>query len=195
MAEEFDPGDKVRRIQRNLEQPTEALTQIGALMVAESQAAFRNQRHGKSEWDARSPVNTLGIIADFHAGKKAPPARRFESRPALRDTGRLAASIAFKLATADTVEVGSTLPYAAVHHHGGVSESQPINDQVRRLLGAWLKRKGKPYRKRLGWLLNKKFAGETIKTRVPKRPIVGITQQTMEDVREAVGVRIMEAGK
>lgn len=194
MTEEFEKGAKIERIESKLANPEAALRQVGALMVAESQRAFRDQKFGEQAWDARKgKINVFGIIADFYEGKKSPPARRFESRPVLRDTGRLAASIAFRMAGVDVVEVGSNLPYAPVLHHGGEIESKPINQQVRDALAAWLKSKGRGYRKQLGWLLNKKFEGKTLKGRVPARPIVGITPQTIEDVREAVAVKIMEA--
>jgi hypothetical protein len=79
-----------------------------------------------------------------------------------------------------------------VLHRGGEVESKPITDQVRQALARWPKGGGSKYRARLGWLLNKKFAGKTLKQKVPARRIVGITPQTMRDVKEAVGVRILE---
>lgn len=191
MPEAFDPGDKMRRWKTNLSNPHAALKQIGALMVAESQRAFKDQRFGSEEWEPRAPINVYGIIADFHAGKKSPPARRFEKRPALRDTGRLASSISFKV-SGDSVTVGSNLPYAAVHQKGGPIESMPINDQVREALWKWLKGKGKSYQRDLGWLLNKKFKDETLKGEVEARPFVGITKQLREDVKEVIGAEIME---
>lgn len=191
---DVEKGAKIRRIEGNLENPAAALKQVGILMVAESQQAFRDQKLGDKVWDARGPINIMGIIADFHAGKKEPAARRFERRPVLMDTGRLRASIAYQLVSNDTVEVGSNLPYAATQHHGGESESKPINEQVRSALNAWLKKKGKPYRRSLGWLLNKKFRDKTITTTVKARPIVAVTKQTIEDVQEVVRVKIMEAG-
>ncbi len=192
MPAEFEKGAKVERIEGKLDRPEAALRQVGALMVAESQEAFRNQRFGDQGWRARRVPNVFAIIADFAAGKPAPPERRFEARPALRDTGRLAQSIAHRMVSPDVVEVGSNLPYAAAMHLGGEVQSQPINEQVRDLLAKWLRGPGKPHRGRLGWILNKKFAGQRLKQRVPARRIVGITKQTLEDVREAVGVRIME---
>ncbi len=192
MAATFDEGDKVRRWKRNLDNPSAALKQIGALMTAESQRAFKRQQFGKEAWEPRGPVNVFGIISDFHAGKRNPPQRRFERRPALRDTGRLAASIAFNLLGTKVVEVGSNLPYAGVHHKGGEVESLPITEQVQDLLGRWLKGKGSEHKERLGYLLNKKYLGETLKMEVPERPIVGVTKQTLADVKEAVGVKIME---
>ena len=189
----FKKGAKVKRWEKNLDNPQAALKQIGALMTAESQRAFKDQKFGKEPWQPRGQVNVFGIIADFHAGKRTPPARRFETRPALRDTGRLSASIAFKLLGSKVVEVGSNLPYAGVHHTGGEVESEPITESVQRLLGNWLKNKGSEFKSRLGFLLNKKLRGTTLKMDVPERPIVGITKQTLKDVQEAVGVKIMEA--
>ncbi len=189
----FKKGAKVKRWEKNLDNPQAALKQIGALMTAESQRAFKDQKFGKEPWQPRGQVNVFGIIADFHAGKRTPPARRFETRPALRDTGRLSASIAFKLLGSKVVEVGSNLPYAGVHHTGGEVESEPITESVQRLLGNWLKNKGSEFKNRLGVLLNKKLRGTTLKMDVPERPIVGITKQTLKDVQEAVGVKIMEA--
>lgn len=194
MAEsEFEKGAKIERIEQALERPEAALKQVGALMVAESQRAFRDQKFGDKPWSPRGPINVMGIIADFYEGKRSPPARRFEARPALRDTGRLAQSIAFKLVGQDVVEVGSNLPYAGVHHRGGEVESKPINEQVRTLLAAWLKGSGSKYRKALGWILARKFKDKTIKARVHERRLVGITKQTIQDVQTAVAVKIMEA--
>jgi len=190
----FDRGAKVRRMEAALQNPRRALTQIGALMVAESQRAFKMQRLGRNVWKARSPVNVFGIIADFHAGKRSPPQRRFERRPALRDTGRLSASIAFRLVGTEAVEVGSSLPYAGVHQTGGTTESMPITAQVQERLWQWLKGRGSAYKSKLGWLLNRKFRDQKLTQEVPARPFVGITPTLMRDVKTIVGVAIMEVG-
>ena len=192
MPREFDPGDKVRRWQVNLKNPAKALKQVGALMVSESQKAFTDQRFGQEQWEPRSPINVFGILADFHAGKKTPPARRFESRPALKDTGRLGNSIAFQV-SGDTVTVGSNLPYAGVHHTGGEVESVPLSEQVQHALGEWLlKIDDDTIFNRLAPLINKRRRGDTLKMQVPERRLVGITKQTIADIKEVVGVEIME---
>lgn len=195
MPTEFDPGDKVRRWKVNLENPTAALKQVGALMVSESQRAFKDQRFGEEPWAPRSPINVFGILADFHAGKKTPPPRRFEPRPALIDKGSaggLISSIAFDV-SGDTVTVGSKLPYAGVHHTGGEVESVPLSEQVQRALGEWLlKVSDDRIFDRLAPLINKRRRGDTLKMRVPERRLVGITKQTIADIKEVVGVEIME---
>ena len=187
----FKKGAKIERWEKALQSPKKALKQIGVLMVAESQDAFKDQKHGREKWEGRAPVNVYGIIADFSKGGK-PPARRFQTRPALKDTGRLSGSISFKVGGSTTVEVGSNLDYAGTHQFGGKIESQPITKSLRRALWKWLKPKDKSLKKSLGWLLNKKFTGETLKGEVPARPFVGITKSTIADVREVVGVNILE---
>ena len=164
------------------------------MMVGESQRAFKAQKFGGKKWEPRGKVNVYGILADFAMGRKEPPKRRFQDRPALRDTGRLSASIAFKLPNRFAVEVGTNLDYAAVHQEGGITKSAKITPDVRKALWAWLKKKrDKNLRKQLGWLLNKKFINKQLEGRVPKRPFVGITKETIKDVAEIVGVYIAEA--
>lgn len=186
----FKKGAKLERWEKALQNPQKALKQIGVLMVAESQASFRDQRFGRKKWKGRAPVNVFGIIADFSKGS-TPPARRFQTRPALKDTGRLSGSISYKVSGL-AVEVGTNLDYAGVHQFGGQVESEKITKSVQQALSKWLKPKDKGLKESLGWILNKKFTGETIKGQVPARPFVGISKQTIEDVREVVGVEILE---
>ena len=188
----FEKGAKLERWERNFQNPRNALKQIGALMVAESREAFREQKHGRDRWKPRSDVNVFGIIKDFAGGATAPPARRFERRPALSDTGRLKQSIAFKVFGRSVVEVGTNLPYAKVHQEGGAVKSEKITKGVQEALWKWLKKKDKTLKRRLGFLLNKKFRGKFLEGEVPKRPFVGITKQTRADVLEVVGLRILE---
>ncbi len=191
---EFDEGAKFERWQQALRNPSATLKAIGALMVSESQAAFRAQKFGKDKWAPRAVPNIYGIISDFHKGVANPPQRRFEATPALVDTGGLkgAGGIVFKVA-GKTVTVGTSpaQQYAAVHQTGGPIESLPISAQVRELLGAFLKGSGKKWRDQLGFLFSKK-EGETLKGTVEARPFLGITKQTIEDVEEVVGVKIFE---
>lgn len=187
----FQKGAQIERWEKNLENPRRALKQIGAIVVAESQRSFREQQHGRDKWESRAPVNVYGIIADFSKGG-TPPARRFERRPVLRDTGRLSSSLSFKVQGRTTVEAGSNIPYAGTMQHGGEIESETITGTMRRAIWKWLKPKDKGLKSSLGWLLNKKFKGKTLKGEVPARPFVGLTKDTFEDVREVVGVEIME---
>jgi phage gpG-like protein len=188
----FRKGEKVRRIEKHLDRPKAALKQIGAMLVAESQQAFQRQRLTKKRWDARAPINVFGIISDFAMGRKKPPARRFDRRPALVDTGRLRSSIAFKVVGSKAVDVGTNLPYASAHQYGKRVDSEIITKDVQELLWKWLRGQGKQYKKDLGWLLNKKYTGTKLSMMVPKRPFVGVTARTRRDVKKAIGVHIME---
>lgn len=185
-------GAKIEGLEKRVENPEPMLKQIGAMMVAESQQAFREQAFGGKAWRARGPINVFGIIADFAEGRRSPPDRRFQTRPALVDKGRLAASIAFRLVSQDTVEVGSSLPYAQAHQAGEEVESETITEKVQDRLWDWLQSQGKDRKRALGWLLNAKFRGKRITTQVPKREFVGITKQTIEDVKEVVRVALVE---
>lgn len=187
----FTRGEKFERVMKDLIDPGVALKQIGILLVAESQRAFKMQQHGDKPWDARAPVNIFGIISDFAQGKAKPAARRFETRPALRDTGRLASSIAFQV-TGNTVEWGTTVEYAAVHQHGGETKSEKMTGTVRRKLWKWLKRQDTEMKRRVGWVLNAKFRDESITQNVPARPFLGITPATRKAVAKMIGVEIME---
>jgi phage gpG-like protein len=192
MADIFDEGDKMRRWRAKLTDPSDPLKQIGAMLVSASQRSFKDQGLGQDKWQPRAPINVFGIISDFHAGKKKPPARRFETRPALKDTGALQKSIAFEV-TGNTVEVGSNLPYASVHQFGGETESLPITKKVRELMGEWLlKVDDDAVFERLGPLLENKMLGKTLKQTVPARPFVGLTKELIDDVKEVTGAEIME---
>lgn len=188
----YRKGAKMERFEKNLANPARALKQIGALAVSESQLAFRKQRLGDTAWEPRSKINVFGIIADFAAGKSVPPARRFQSRPALRDTGRLASSIAASV-SGKFVTIGSNLPYASVQHTGGEVESMPITEDVQLRLGAWLlKVDDDEIFGRLAFLLHKKYRGTTLTMEVPERPIVAITDTLIADAKEVIGVQIFE---
>lgn len=168
------------------------LQQIGILMVAESQAAFKAQAFGKYQWPKRGKINTAGILGDFAQGRNKPPKRRFERTPALIDTGALRQSIAFKV-TGQTVKVGSALRYASLHQSGGMSEGIAVTKDMQLRLGKWLKRQATDIRAKLGWLLGKKARSEKIKFKVPKRPFVGFTPKTKVTVQKALGVTISKA--
>lgn len=192
MADELDPGDKIRRIEENLRNPRAALTQIGAIVLAEAQDAFKQQAWNGKAWKPRKVPNVFGIISDFYEGKTEPPARRFVDRPALRDTNRLASTLSWAVKNETTVEIGSNLPYASAHQFGKQVESKPITADVQSRLYEWLKKKGAQWKSKLGFLLNKKYRGQKLTTTVPKRQFVGLTKQTREDIYETIGVKIYE---
>lgn len=189
---EFDEGAKIGRWRDGLQNSAKALNAIGIMMVSESQRAFQEQRFGNDAWQPRSVPNIFGLLQDFADGRDEPKPRRFDARPALEDTGRLRMSIAHRVLNKSTVEVGSNLPYAQVHHAGGETKSVKITQDLQDRLWKWLKSQGVDLRVRLGWLLNKKWRGSSLDGKVPRRPIVGLTKQTIDDVRDVIGVKIFE---
>jgi len=194
-ATNFEPGARLMRLGADLENPTRALKQIGALMVAESQRGFVDQQFGGVRWPERAPVNVFGALADFAEGRSEPKPRRFDRRPALADSGRLRGSIAWKIVGSDVVEVGTNLPYAAVHQSGGETESVPITSDLRGRLLAWLRGAPRSLRRLFGRALARGAVGQRLRQQVPARPFVGITARTREAIRRVVGVEIAGAGR
>lgn len=189
----FVKGAKWTRLEHNLANPEKALKAIGIVMVAESQRAFTEQRLGDTAWPERAPVNVFGLLYDFSVGRTEPLQRRFERRPALRDTGRLAQSIASRVGGNNTVEVGSNVEYASVHQFGGETESVPMTSGMRRAVWTWLQKQSTALKRQVGWVLNRKFIDKRITQTVPARPFLGITDRTRTAVRSILGVEIMEA--
>lgn len=187
----FSAGAKIKRIKVSLAEPKVALTQIGILLVSESQKAFREQAWNDKAWKPRGSPNVMGIVADIDAGKK-PPKRRFDVRPALKDTGALSKSIAFEVMSSRSVRVGTTIGYGKVHQTGGKTKGPRITAKIQQGLWKWLKRQDKGVRAKLGWLLNRKFRGRRLETKVPKRQFLGLTKPMVKAVRKIIGIHVME---
>ncbi len=141
-AEVFQEGARFRTIRGVLENPRAVLVGIGALVVKESQRAFREQRMGSVPWKSRGETrmnpNWPAIRRDFAQGKAAPAARRFQDRPVLMDTGLLKKSVTFRLIGRDAVEVGSVLSYAAALHFGRDTQTVPITKAIQDRLEDWI---------------------------------------------------------
>lgn len=179
---------KVQIIQRpqNLEDAKDGATdlrpllqQIGALLTARTQAAFRQQGRGGNRWAPRAVPNVAGIVSDLAAGKN-PPARRFQPRPALVDTGRLRGSINWQLNGGDEVEVGTAVPYAAQHQEGGTSTllvTQAVKDGLANLL-----RQKPQLEADLAFLFNE----DRLDVDLPARPFLLITAKDERDINELV---------
>jgi phage gpG-like protein len=128
---------------------------LGAEALAYSQQAFDRQALGSQIWSPRYPkqtgakVNIAGIVADFLAGKRNPPERRFVDRPAGLDTGALKRSLtpAKALKTEGfAVTVGSVQQNASAVQFGGRSE-QKITKSVVELLADFMRKSRKRIKK------------------------------------------------
>lgn len=190
-----------QKVESAAKDTTPLMKQIGALNVEASQNAFNDQKFGKYEWPERYPfqrgakLNVAGALSDFNAGKKNPKPNRFEARPALMDTGHLQKSISFQVLNSTTEETGTAMPYASLHQQGGTS-TQPITNTAKEGIIDWLWtpssrkgpfitwkfRKGRAeYASKLGPLL---FKGE-LRTKVSKRPFIGMTDELMSNIINA----------
>lgn len=179
---ETDPYAKLVGVLKN---PERILEQVGVLMESASQKSFGDQEFGSFKWPGRYPnqtapfVNLAGAVADWNAGGNI-KARRFQPRPALFDTGALAASIRSRVIGRDKVEVGSALDHAAIHQWGGIS-TQPVTEDVKKKVAKFLlSAEGVAYRPKLRFLLQ---PGRTsLDTEVVQRPFLGIHEELERDI-------------
>lgn len=177
IAIEFGAGE-AEEARKRLANKRPALTALGLVLLSKSQNAFKKQRFGKQRWMARKTPNVAGIISDLNRGA-TPPARRFQGRPALVDTGRLRNSIAMKV-MADEVEVGTKVKYAADHEQGKTKTIRLTKAGRANLSGLLSRRRG--LRDSLGFLFKK----STIRVKLPKRQIVGADAEDLERMRDLV---------
>lgn len=138
---ELEEGSVIESIARFDGRPDKLLHIIGLMTVAYAQKAFEDQAMDGKPWAPRMNPNIPGIINDVNAGRSPRP-QRFTDRPALVDTGSLRLSIAHRVISADTVEVGSTHRAAAIHQLGLKSESPSITEAGQKALWQWMKRQG-----------------------------------------------------
>ncbi len=171
-------------LRENVTNPRGVMTSIGALHKSYVAERFVTQGKPKDSFDERMVPNIPGLISDFRKSK-TPKARRFESRPVLFDTGRMKGSIDYDVTAPNRVETGSNLPYAAIQHEGGDSESETVTEKMQENLWAWLKSdRGSAWRKDLGWLLNRKLPGTTVPIKVRARPFVELDEDDIDETEE-----------
>lgn len=179
-------------IRRRIDDPDRLLRQIGVLFQVQARRAFEEQRLGTIRWPERYPgqgepfANLAAMVQRGNLGLP-PLARHTKSRrPALRDTGTLFRNIQSRQAITRpgryTVQVSSNLPYAAIHQWGG-EHTIPVTRRAKSVLAKWVKRNPE-YRKRIGWLLNKKTTSYTV--HVNQRPFFGMTTQIARDIHRLV---------
>lgn len=186
------------KIKKALQDKSRVMKMIGAILEAGSQKAFREQRFGDFEWPPRYPnqeeepfISVAGAMGDFEEGATEPKARRFDRRPALLDRRVLFGSIRSEQTAEDTVEVGTTVNYAATHQWGLVSTLR-ISDAGKRRLSKWLLTdKGRPYRRRMKFLLQPNR--QSLDTEVAQRPFLGVTAEMEDDIQRTVELVIAEA--
>lgn len=166
-------------LSERLRDPRDVLAAIGLFLVGKMQSTFRDQGRGPIRWLGRHVPNRFGVLTDLKEGR-TPPERRWDSRPAGIDTGRLRSSLAFRV-EGDKVVVGSNLPYASDVQQGGTS-SIDLDADLRQKLGKWLKSlsgdRQKTARESFGFAFHE--GQYTITT--PPRPFVFVSPEDRREV-------------
>lgn len=133
------------RLQGRIDRPEKLLKRFGALLVSDSQKAFKDQALGDIAWPARYPnqrdpfINIAWALKDFAAGRSKPLDRRFQNRPAGIDTGETMRATSFRLVGPTAVEVGNPMPWANAMQRGGIEGVIPITAEMKKRMGKWLK--------------------------------------------------------
>lgn len=136
---DFDPGERLRNLARNLRDPRRFLVQAGRLLANRARVAFREQKRGGVAWPARSVPNVIGILEDLRHDV-TPPARRWSPRPAGVDSGNLRDSLtddAVLPISRDTVQIGTKAPGAGTIQYGGevdVEVDAPLKAKIKTFL-------------------------------------------------------------
>jgi len=152
------------------------LSQIGtAVIVPDVQETIRSQTFNEKPWPKRYPnqsgakVNVAGIIGDFTQGRN-PLQKRFVDSPVLQSL-EFIGSFTSRVVGADSVQVGTTWPFANIHHFG-LASFQNITQTTRDNLSKFLKKerkkskeRGKELSERLGFIFNT----EVLETNVVER--------------------------
>lgn len=128
-------------LRKRLESTRPVLQGIGRVILDDVRNNFKQQKFDGRKWPARYPslrgktkINIAGVISDFKKGK-IPGSKRFEGRPALKDTGALMRSFRIS-AEQNSVTVKSNVSYADVHQRGGdvsISITKPARKGLARL--------------------------------------------------------------
>ena len=158
------------------------LTRIGAHMEEVATRAFREQGRPSRSWGPRMTPNVAGIVNSLNAGSE-PKQRDLQPSPALISTGHLRRSIKARPVQGNTVEVGTTVPYATLQQEGGPS-TITLTPDGRQNLTKFLRRNrtNQSLVENLGWL----FQQPTFTVQVRARPFLLVLPSDVEEVEQIV---------
>jgi len=161
-----------------LENPAPALEEIGVMMVARTQRGFGDG--GRVEpWQENKQPMVASIAARVSAGKGLKPSHLTGKKKPLMDSGTLRQSITHRV-NKNTVSFGTPLAYAALHQNGGTST---VENKIPAMLKGKNKRvqniikKVREVSPAAAGILSK---SKTIKTKIPRRPFLVITQDDVD---------------
>ena len=168
------------------------LTEIGTEMMIESRRAFKAQKFGDFDWPPRyggipfpAKINYAGALQDLTDGPRVKD-RRFNDRPALRDSGLLGHSINFQVMGKDSVRVGVTGPAAkyAGKQQWGIESTQDIPGDAIDKLDEQID--DETNEERLDGLhaLRARLErdGSVLTTKVQQRPFLGVTDEMQVEI-------------
>lgn len=187
---EFFPGDKMKRMAKELKSGQGMMEAVGALMVQRTQAGFRNQRRGTFKWAPRGVktekgrIDIAGLLTDLAKGPSVKSRRLSPSgRPALIGIRRMFHSITWRVVGKLTIEFGTNVPYAKRHQTGGPSKAIPITSTTKRNLAKFLRSgRGRKFRDDLSWIFGKSSHTPNVR----KRPFVVVTDEDRREIKAIV---------
>lgn len=179
-------GPRVQVLARQVDDTAPVLDRIGQYLIRLGREAFTQQSFGGKAWAATTTPNYALIVRKLDRGV-FDTRDLTRSRPALVDTGALRDSLFYRVLGRKTVEVGSLLPYAALHQHGGAS-TVPVTASARNNLRDLL-RIAPRLRDDLGWL----FRRSAITVQVRARPFLGVPDAARAALKGMVREHIVPA--
>lgn len=189
------------KLRTTLRWPDRTLRQMGALVLAEAQKAFREQRLGEHLWPARYEgrgqphVNVAGVVVDFLSGRAKPKPIRFVDRPAGVDTGQTMRGLTPRVMVIEGNQIRFRLPTPQAkkmqsENKGDRTSTLQVNRTVKDALTVWLRQRRRSAKrakgrsqpltredaaaKRLGFL----FRRSELTVTAARRPFFGITPVT-----------------
>ena len=188
---ELFPVDEMIAKIKNLEP---VLKTIGKEMEIESHRAFLNteQKFGSFDWPPRyggipfpAKINYAGALQDLTDGPKVQN-RRFNDRPALKDSGLLSKSIQHEVLDNSRVRVGVTGPAAqyAGKQQWGLESTQDIPDSAIDKLDKQIDKESDEERLDGLHALRARLVrdGSVLTTEVQQRPFLGVTDEMQVEI-------------
>ncbi len=151
------------------------LRSIGQQSVNDSKKAFTEQKFDGKSWIARAVPNLPGIVRDLTGGPSIQHTR-FESRPALVDSGWMRDSLNFRIVGKDSVEVYTEAEYAGLHMTGGPWKMLvPLvaKKNLKHILKQTRGQRSGPFWEHRG-ILSFLAIADSISGEVPPRPFMGL---------------------
>ena len=168
------------------------LKEIGKKMEIESHRSFKAQKFGDIDWPPRyggipfpAKINYAGALQDLTDGPKVKD-RRFNDRPALRDSGLLSKSVQSQVLDRVRVRVGVTGPAAlyAGNQQWGLESTQDIpGDAIEKLDKQIGKERNEERLDGLHALRSRLVRdGSVLTTKVQQRPFLGVTDEMQAEI-------------